>query len=700
MNLMLVFLACTGFNLTKDKEADPADPASARDVDARVSAPEVRIPDGEVLTRRCFETERERAPKGSSGPLGRVLGNRQGSTRTTSVTPPPGAAMGAGGSSLGGRGDATAAPAMEIAQAEATPAAASPADDGLADPSASGASAKDARSASRAPRPRPKAPTVRPGKIAAAEPVEEEAKPRPVQPSVDWGGVTWLSNDDSMSLASAQRLLWALKSGERFTAAEVRPHELLNYFSFDTAPLEEGETFSVLGSAQQTGSETLTVALAIQGANPPREPLDLTLVVDVSGSMWAEGRMDYVKRGLHQVEGQLQRGDRVDLVLFDHETCAPLENYVAGRDDARVLTDAIDAIVPRGSTNLDLGLKEGYRLAKQWADADPGRERNHRVMILTDALLNEGQLDPDTIATVAENYERSDVRLSGVGVGTEFNDKVLDTLTEKGKGAYVFLGSEAVVDRILGAGFESLTRTIAHDVRFSLDLPESLGMAKFYGEESSADPEDVKPIHYFADTSQVFLQDLRMRDGRLVSSDPVSLKIVWRDASTDEPREKVWNTTVGGLLEGDKHNVQKARALMSWSDLLIARAMGGDPCGAPFATYRERAGLLSDDAEMAYVSGLTGPFCGEDLGTPSGGGVAFRVKLDSDVPIAEVELLCRDDQQKQTLSAGDSVARFSTSPGTCTLTLQGAVPMVARVEVPSTGGDVRCLVRGGRMDCS
>ena len=32
----------------------------------------------------------------------------------------------------------------------------------------------------------------------------------------------------------------------------MRPHELLNYFSFETDPIEKGDLFSVKGSAEQT----------------------------------------------------------------------------------------------------------------------------------------------------------------------------------------------------------------------------------------------------------------------------------------------------------------------------------------------------------------------------------------------------------------------------------------------------------------
>ena len=72
----------------------------------------------------------------------------------------------------------------------------------------------------------------------------------------------------------------------------------------------------------------------------------------------------------------------------------------------------------------------------------------------------------------------------------------------------------------------------------------------------------------------------------------------------------------------------------------------------------------------------------------------------SALPIAEVGLTCAGRTQTESLSGSDTIARFaSETPGGCTLILQGNVPMRVNVEVPTTGGEVRCSVRGGRVSC-
>ena len=515
----------------------------------------------------------------------------------------------------------------------------------------------------------------------------------------DWGATVYLSNDDSMSLASAQRVLYAAANNLRLKASEIRPHELLNYFSFDTNPVREGQLFSVLGVAEQHG-DTLQVAMSVKGANPPRQALDLTMVVDRSCSMRAEDRMSYTKKGMTIMSDSLKEGDRVDLVLFDSFVCTPLENFVVGRDDPRLLTDAINAIHPTSATDLDAGLREAYRI-QTGRDAAETHLRNRRVMVITDANLNAGNVNEALVTEVGKQFENHNIRLTGIGVGREFNDKFLDKLTEKGKGAYIYLGSDAVVERVFGPGFDSMTRTIAHNVQFSIELPNSLAMEKFYGEESSTNAEDVQPINYYASTSQVFLQDLHIRDGRAVRSDPVVMRIRYRDAVTGEPGTQEYRTTIGALLDGDSHNLHKAQALIAWSDVLLLQAMGGDACGASLANYSDLASQLSDDAEIAYVNGLVGKTCRVDMTNVVASGVAFKVRVDSDIPIAEVGLDCQGRNTTSRLSASDTVARFGNArPGACTLTLQGQVAMRTEVDVPETGGDVRCMVRGGRMTCS
>ncbi len=443
----------------------------------------------------------------------------------------------------------------------------------------------------------------------------------------DWGQAIYLSNDDTMSLSSAQRVIFAIEKFLPLPIEHIRPHELLNYFSFETAPVAPQDDFSVMADIapdpKQAGIYNL--ALAIKGRPvdlQARRNANLTFVVDRSGSMTDEGRMDYLKRGLTKMTSQLKTGDLVNVVLFDHEECTPIENFVVGRDRPEILQKAIDKMKPRGSTDVHLGLTRGYALA----DAAYQPTYNNRVVLVTDALANTGDTDPRTMAMVAKYYDSRKIRLSGVGVGREFNDGLLDKLTERGKGAYVFLGSEAEVDAVFGPRFISLLETTAMDVHFQLHLPPSLRMNVFYGEESSVVKEDVQAIHYFANTSQLFLSDLMARGGKLRPQDQIMLTIEYEDPETGTKMLEERAFALGEALQEDAFNVRKGRLLIGWADRLAQLAtrpapsgrglMAGswdDPdgwqaCDTGRGELAELANGLSDP-EATRVLGLWDKFC-------------------------------------------------------------------------------------------
>lgn len=442
----------------------------------------------------------------------------------------------------------------------------------------------------------------------------------------DFGASIYLSNDDTMSLSSAQRVLYAIDRFLPIPSEHVRPHELLNYFSFETKPVLPTHDFSVAAEIEPKPGEAgvYTLALSVSGravSKDERRNAALTFVIDRSGSMEAEGRMEYLKRGLKRMTSELKRGDMVQLVLFDDEVCVPVEDFVVGRDSMHLLTSTIERIAPRGATDIDSGLRRGYAIA----DRSYQSTHSNRVVLVTDALANTGVTNPEVISMISGHYDRRRIRLSGVGVGSEFNDGLLDRLTERGKGAYVFLGSDAEVDAVFGERFVSLIETVANDVHFRLHLPPSLGMNVFYGEESSTKKTDVQAIHYFAGTSQLFLSDLAARGGTLRPQDSVMLSVEYEQAETGTPQVEEYAFTLGDIT-GRGNLVEKGRLVMSFIDG-IADTIQGSPsraerraggwvdsnaseqCERGRASLAEQGRVLSGDPEVSRILSLWDTYC-------------------------------------------------------------------------------------------
>ena len=167
--------------------------------------------------------------------------------------------------------------------------------------------------------------------------------------------------------------------------------------------------------------------------------LDLTLVIDRSGSMEEDGRMTLVKRSILQLLTRLRPGDRLNLVTFDNEVCVPLEDWIAGRDDPGLVQDVVAAMAPRGSTDLPLGLHTGYRVATRGSSVT-GPPRPHRLLLITDALVTSGDLPPATLVEVERAWAGNQIALSTVGVGRTAQEPLLADLARRGGGAHRYLG--------------------------------------------------------------------------------------------------------------------------------------------------------------------------------------------------------------------------------------------------------------------
>lgn len=464
----------------------------------------------------------------------------------------------------------------------------------------------------------------------------EEAKPakdemdvhqagKKVDKEVRKASEVYLSNDDSMSLASAQRMLYAINNFIPLYRNEIRPHELLNYFHFQTYPLVPGQTFSVKAQlAPREKGETL--ALAVQGRKMTREerrPAVLTLILDKSGSMSADGKMEYLKEGMALLKSQLKNGDVLNVIEFDHQVCNAVEGFVVGRDGMEGYDRTVSELQPRGSTNLHDGLVEGYKLAERFHDP----EKINRVILITDAIANTGELSPDLMASIGKYYDTKRIALSGIGVGLDFNDELLDTLTDKGKGAYLFLGLREALPRVFGSDFVSLLDTVARDVHFKAIFPKNVKLDVFYGEEVSTEKSKVQPIHYFANTSQLFLSDLL---GQANPEENFGLQIEYSDPITNAAKIENFSASAASLRGAGQENVAKARLLMAFADLLEKTSLPGN---RPYAGWHIKAEPTSaqkadgkkacseaqeamaqqqriySDQETSYVQDLANKYC-------------------------------------------------------------------------------------------
>ena len=115
----------------------------------------------------------------------------------------------------------------------------------------------------------------------------------------------------------------------------------------------------------------------------------------------------------------------------------------------------------------------GWRAASR---SRPGSQPDgvNRVLLLTDGLANVGVTDHDELVSAAHDLRRRGVTTSTFGVGTDFDETLLQGIADAGGGHFYFIGDVAQMrDHITSEVGETL-EVVAREVVLELTLPESV----------------------------------------------------------------------------------------------------------------------------------------------------------------------------------------------------------------------------------
>jgi Ca-activated chloride channel homolog len=222
----------------------------------------------------------------------------------------------------------------------------------------------------------------------------------------------------------------------------------------------------------------LAPAEAEAGAGVPR---DLTLVVDVSGSM-SGTKLEQAKAALEQALATLAARDRFRLIAFSSAVRRFRDTFVpATRENLTEARQFIDGLSAEGGTNIAGALEAAL-------DQSGDAERLGIVLFVTDGLPSVGEQAPDHIAEqAAARIGRT--RVFTVGIGHDVNTYLLDRLATRGRGSAEYVPPGASVETALGSltaklRFPALVdlKIAQSPVTLSSTLPTQLPDL-FYGEE-------------------------------------------------------------------------------------------------------------------------------------------------------------------------------------------------------------------------
>lgn len=259
-----------------------------------------------------------------------------------------------------------------------------------------------------------------------------------------------------------------LRQGLLPPAESVRTEEYVNFFDYAyKAPTRE--TFAVHADVAPSafGHGLHLMRIGIKGRRLGREEqrqASLTFLIDTSGSMNQPDRLKLVQSSLELLIGEMKANDLVAIVQYDSHARLVLEHTRAAKKG--VILKAIKSLQCGGSTNLEEGMHRAYELAA--ANFIPKGE--NRVLLLSDGVANLGSGAAEDILAKVDTYRRQGITCSvfGFGMGT-YDDTMLETLANKGDGAYAFIDSNEEARRVFVDDLSGTLNTIAADVKIQVE---------------------------------------------------------------------------------------------------------------------------------------------------------------------------------------------------------------------------------------
>ncbi len=286
------------------------------------------------------------------------------------------------------------------------------------------------------------------------------------------------SKSSSEKKASYARTRYKIKEGGRLKVDEIKIEEYLAHASFDYP--SSNEDLGVYASWQKINNEEMHFQLCLKGKRDSDKlipPMNIALVLDVSGSMQENNKINYLKEAVKQFVDGLRSKDKIALIKYS--TNAEVISSMNSRKTKLQLQQTIDSLSPLGSTNLSEGMLLGLKEVKR----NYNKDKVNKIIVLTDGIANNGITDPEQIYSAVLPYVNKGINITTIALGDDIDDKLMRNIAEVGKGAYYFIDSGEEIKKVFVKELKQWLGNAVADIKARITFHDDLKLTSIYGQK-------------------------------------------------------------------------------------------------------------------------------------------------------------------------------------------------------------------------
>lgn len=207
-------------------------------------------------------------------------------------------------------------------------------------------------------------------------------------------------------------------------------------------------------------------------ASIQRQPVAIAVVIDRSGSM-AGLKLQAACKAAQQLANQLTADDLLSVISFDHQ----VQMVVPLGAPSELTSSSINQIRAGGQT----ALFDGWRLGMEaLLEAKEINGHQKRILLLTDGQANVGLRRCSEIAPLVAQAAENGISTSCIGLGDDYEERLLTAMAEAGSGNLVHLTSPQQLEAIFRAELEGLNLTIGRNLQMRVQLAQGVKLKQIY----------------------------------------------------------------------------------------------------------------------------------------------------------------------------------------------------------------------------